>query len=48
MHLMQSKKIGDHMASLSIEDSSKFDNAFVDTTQDKDKNKNKDIKFKKK
>ena len=46
---MQSSKCGDHLASLSVEDSSKFENAFVDTSQEqKDKNKFLDLRFQKK
>lgn len=46
---MQSQKCGDHLASLSVEDSTKFENAFIDTTlQEKDKNKIMDVKFRKK
>jgi hypothetical protein len=45
---MQSQKCGDHLASLSVEDSSKFENAFIDSSLlEKDKNKTMDVKFKK-
>jgi hypothetical protein len=45
---MQSQKCGDHLASLSVEDTFKFENAFVDTSlMEKDKNKIMDVKFKK-
>jgi hypothetical protein len=49
IHLMQSEKVGDHLASLSIEESSKFDNAFIDMSlKEKDKKKIMDVKFQKK
>jgi hypothetical protein len=46
---MQSDKVGDHLASLSIEESAKFDNAFIDMSlKEKDKKKIMDVKFRKK
>jgi hypothetical protein len=46
---MQSQKIGDHLASLSVEESQKFENAFIDTSQqEKDKKRIMDVRFQKK